>query len=308
MKILKLPAILIANVVAIPLLLIFFAGARFSLAWSNFNLWSGNLAGSQNFILNFVYFLAFNKSIILTILIAVMALVAYKNKSYRHYFYFFATSFLAYLLASNLSFSDLASSEQGNYPERLLISALIFLLPLVLIFFKEIIIRVQVQAKMTQAIFAAFVVLLIVTATYLSYPRQDRYFNSHGYSVSAADLDAVKLITAKATTPDYAVLANQQVGVGAISLYGTKKYYQGDIFYYTTQTGNKLYDYYLQMIGAPQRDTMVSAMNYLGINEMYFVLDKYWWAAPKILAEAKLSANQFWSVDNGEVYVFKYLR
>ena len=36
------------------------------------------------------------------------------------------------------------------------------------------------------------------------------------------------------------------------------------------------------------------------------VINKYWWAGEKIIAEAKLSADDFVNIDNGEVYIFKY--
>jgi len=306
LKTIKSPIILVVNFLIIPLLLIFFVGAHFHFAWSNFNFFDVSLAGNENFVLNFIYFLAQNKVIILLAAIFCGAFIACKNKAYRHYFYFFASSFLAYLLAGNLSFSDLAESEQGNYPERILVAALIFLLPLILVFFKELIVRVQVQAKPVKLIWALVLLILISTSLYLSYPRQDRYFNSRGYSVSAADKAAAESIAAQAADSDYVVLANQQVGAAAISLYGLKKYYHGDIFYYSTQTGGRLYQYYLQMAAAPQRDTMLAAMDYVGVDEAYFVLDKYWWASAKILAEAKLSADNFWDLNDGEVYVFRY--
>ncbi|MEI7451806.1 MAG: hypothetical protein WCK37_01230 [Candidatus Falkowbacteria bacterium] len=308
LKTLKRPSIIIANIVAIPLLLVFFAGAHFSFSRSNFNLLNFSLAGNENFILNFIYFFAFNKALIFGSAFLFATFVAFKNKALRFYWYFLASSFLAYLISLNLSFSALAASEQGDYPARILIVALIFSVPLLLEFCKEIIIRFTVQTKMTKVILGLFLIILICTSLYLSYPRQDRYSNSHGYSVSMADLDAAKLIATESPQSDYVVLANQQVGVAAINLYGLKKYYHDDIFYYSTQTGSPLYQYYLQMVTAPSRATMLSAMDYVGVNEMYFVLDKYWWAAPKILAEAKLSANQFWEIDGGEVYVFKYLK
>ena len=51
---------------------------------------------------------------------------------------------------------------------------------------------------------------------------------------------------------------------------------------------------------------MLEAMDLAGVNEGYFVLNKYWRAFVKILAEAKLSASSWQAIDNGEVYVFKY--
>ena len=58
----------------------------------------------------------------------------------------------------------------------------------------------------------------------------------------------------------------------------------------------------------PSRETMLTAMHLVGVEEAYFVLNKYWWAFPKILAEAKLEADSAQEFDNGEVYVFRYIK
>ena len=51
---------------------------------------------------------------------------------------------------------------------------------------------------------------------------------------------------------------------------------------------------------------MLAAMELAGVNEGYFVLNKYWWAFPKILAEAKLEADSWQEFDKGKIYVFRY--
>ena len=58
----------------------------------------------------------------------------------------------------------------------------------------------------------------------------------------------------------------------------------------------------------PSRETMFAAMDLTGVNEGYFVLNRYWWAFAKILDEAKLSATSWQAINNGEVFVFKYER
>jgi hypothetical protein len=49
------------------------------------------------------------------------------------------------------------------------------------------------------------------------------YFNSRGYSVSAADIKAVNWINENAKT-DFIVLSNQQVGAASLNQFGFKKY------------------------------------------------------------------------------------
>ena len=150
---------------------------------------------------------------------------------------------------------------------------------------------------------------LISVSLYSSYPRYDHYFNSHGYSVCKSDLKAVSWINDN-SQEDFIVLANQQTSVASLYSFGFKKYYQIDkeeIFYYPIPTGGSLYQYYLDMVyEKPNKKTMDAAMNLTGVNIGYFVLNKYWWAFDKILAEAKLEANSWQEIDNGEVYVFKF--
>ena len=155
--------------------------------------------------------------------------------------------------------------------------------------------------------FAVFLSCVLSAALYLTYPRHDNYFNSRGYSVSSSDIKAVDWINADAKA-DYIVLANQQVGAAALSRFGFKKYYgAGQIFYYPIPTSSPLYQYYLDMVyKKPSRETMFKAMDLTGVNLGYFVLNKYWWAFPKILDEAKFRASSWQIIDNGQVYVFKY--
>ena len=161
---------------------------------------------------------------------------------------------------------------------------------------------------MVKIILAVSALIFILSSLYLSYPRADRYFNSHGYSISSSDIKAVQLIAQEAGSGDYIVLANQQVGAAAVREFGLKKYYHGDLFYYSIQTGYPLYSYYLKMLDTPTKDIMNQALDYAGVNQGYFVVDKYWWAAKKIVLEAKLQAEAYVTIDGGEVYVFKYER
>ncbi len=89
--------------------------------------------------------------------------------------------------------------------------------------------------------------------------------------------------------------------------FGFSHYYKSNIFYYPIPTGGELYQYYLSMVyNKPGKDTMFAAMDLTGVKKSYFVLNKYWWAFPKILEEAKLEADSWQEIDNGQVYVFKY--
>ena len=157
----------------------------------------------------------------------------------------------------------------------------------------------------------AFLILILSASLYLSYPRLDNYFNSRGFSVSSADLKAVNWINGDADD-NFIVLANQQVSAAALNQFGFKKYYlknNSPVFYYPVPTGSPLYQYYLDMVyKEPSRETMLKAMGLADAATGYFVLNKYWWAFPKILAEAKLSSNGWQLIDDGEIYIFKYTK
>jgi hypothetical protein len=50
---------------------------------------------------------------------------------------------------------------------------------------------------------------------------------------------------------------------------------------------------------------MARAKYLTGAKESYFIINKYWDQSSQIIAEAKLTANS-WKTINNEVYIFKY--
>ena len=71
---------------------------------------------------------------------------------------------------------------------------------------------------------------------------------------------------------------------------------------------SKLYQYYLEMVNEnPSRVTMNKAMDLVGVKESYFIINKYWWFSNRIIAEAKINADTYWKVNDGEIYVFKFI-
>jgi hypothetical protein len=151
--------------------------------------------------------------------------------------------------------------------------------------------------------------IILTCSLYLSYPRLDAYHNSRGFSISSSDQQAVRLIDQQ-TKQKYIVLANQQTSVAALKELGFDNYLQtssGEIFFYPIPTGGQLYQYYLEMVNKkPDQNIMRSAMSLAGVQESYFVINKYWTFSNRIIAEAKLQANNFWIINNGEIYIFQY--
>ncbi|MCD4693784.1 hypothetical protein K8R62_00290, partial [bacterium] len=81
------------------------------------------------------------------------------------------------------------------------------------------------------------------------------------------------------------------------------------IYFYPIPTSGQLYQYYLDMVYKyPGRKTIEEAMNFTGVYEAYFVLNKYWWAFDKIKEEAKMEADSWKKIGNEDIYIFKYFR
>lgn len=269
------------------------------------------IPGQENFILNFIYLYGLNLKFAFVLLALVGVIIALKHRQQCRllwlYFTVAAALFISYFITAKIPFAFLINYERSDYPERILLIAGLFLLPFVILSIYALIEKVWTRNIIFRLSWLAWLIILISAGLYLTYPRFDNYFNSRGYSVSAADIKAVGWIDTDAKS-DYIVLANQQTSAAALSQFGFKKYYgDGQLFYYPIPTSSPLYQYYLDMVyKKPDRATMVAAMDLAGVQEGYFVLNKYWWGFKKILDEAKLSASSFEEINNGEVYVFKY--
>lgn len=265
---------------------------------------------SENIILNLVYTFINNLPWLILLLFIAGVIIYFKNKKFCRIFPLYISGSLAMIaglvLLGRASFAYLIEYEQTNYLARLLINALIFLAPLFIVALYSAAAKARRLKMPGQIIMAIVLSFLIAASLYASYPRHDNYFNSHGHSIGQADIEAVRWIENNAQG-DYVVLANQQVSAAALSQFGFKKYFADNIFYYPIPTSSPLYKYYLQMVqDSPKRDTILNAMELVGVNQAYLVLNKYWWAFPKIQAEARLEADSYESIDDGEVMIFKY--
>jgi hypothetical protein len=274
-----------------------------------------SLPGQENFILNFLYLYGFNLKIVFSLLILAGVIIAWRYKERCRIFFLYLVMALSllisYFIARQLPFDFLINYERSDYPARILLMTALFFLPFIIITIYALIEKIMMQNKIFKISWAAFLILLITASLYLTYPRFDNYFNSRGYSVSRADINAVHWINQDAKN-DFIVLANQQTSAAALSQFGFKKYYssgQGQLFYYPIPTSSPLYQYYLDMVYKnPSRQTMLRAMDLVGVNAGYLILNQYWWAFAKVLPEAQLSADSWREMGQGEVYVFKYER
>lgn len=235
----------------------------------------------------------------------------------------------SYIILKNfISFNALIYYEQNNYAERLFGLSLYFLLPFFIIAFYYFFIKLDSLGKRSylKFFFLILFALWITSSFYLTYPRYDNYSADRGYNVSEADFHAVEFINKNEDENNYIVLANQNTSAAALTEYGFLKYYEthpptpsqegnwravaiekNEIFYYPIPTSSKLYDYYLEMVNVkPTRAVMKKAMDLAGVKIGYFVICDYWWKADQIIEKAKLEADEYYSIDEGMSYVFRY--
>ncbi len=243
-----------------------------------------------------------------------------QKKSIAH-FWIFITSFLgffvsAFTLAGTIIFPDVVAYEQSDYPLRLMRVSLLFLLPGAMYgaaILTEKIQEWKIISKNKKLFFTGTLFLLALTFTcilYLSYPQRNIKVRFPGYNVTETDKKTVEIIHNRHTDYNYIVLSNQLVSAMALEQYSFAKYFstpQGELFYYSIPTGGKLYSYYGKMIYQGQkREYMEEAMNVIGVKTAYFVVNKYWANSNNIINGAKQTADEYFSIDNGNVWVFVY--
>lgn len=309
-------AIFTVTAIILPLLFFVFEGGRIDLA--AFDLASLlsfdwlKLPGQENFIINAAYLYAFNLKFMLLFLIGYGSVLYFragkKIAGFTVCLLMAPALYLSYLLTRFLPFSFLIDYERSDYAERILLLSMIFSSPIIMLALSDFINRSFVQEKIIRRSFGVIAALLITASLYASYPRFDQYFNSRGYSSGNFDIEAVEWIE-KQAAGDYIVLANQQVSAAALHQFGFARYYKDNVFYYPVPTGGPLYQLFLQMVyDKPSRETTIKAMDLAGVNQAYFVLNKYWYAFPKVLEEAKLEADSWQEFGSGQVFVFTYKR
>jgi len=276
-----------------------------------------SMTGQENWLANFIYFFAHNYSL-LGIIVIIIAIFYYYRQSpqknnqdaiLKQGLLFLSSALLiSYLLSKQIIFSDLIVYERADFANRLPIIISIFLLPFLIIFFNSIIIKIRQQKNINQIIWLILGLSLISTSLYLSYPRWDKYWNSHGYSTSENDIEAVKFIDKNSSQP-YIVLADQQVSAAALQELGFNHYYTvapNQVYFYPIPTGGPLYQYYLQMVYKnPDKKNMLEALNFVGVKTGYLIINRYWSQSELLIKEAKIYADKWWSINN-QVYIFQY--
>jgi hypothetical protein len=265
----------------------------------------------DNIFLDFTYFFLNNQKLILALAAGAAIYAAYRYRRQAAELIllagFSATLLLAYFLTRQINFNFLISYEREDFANRILIVSFIFLLPIIAILFYKTLNRILNSKPFTKYAWLILLAALLTISFYGSYPRRDNFFNSRGFAVSGGDLETVKWIEQDAGGKPYAVLANQQVSVAALWTFGFNRYLKDGLYFYPIPTGGPLYQDYLSMVyNRPDRATALEAANLTGVNNVYFIINKYWTGFDKIIEQAKMEAGSFQTINNGELYIFKY--
>lgn len=210
------------------------------------------------------------------------------------------------IVRSAFRFPGVIAYEESIFPSRLVETSAIVLVPVMAMGMTKLLDRTHKNSLRIGAVllFAA----MTTASVYLSYPRVDRYEKNSGRSLSSSMIRAVDFIEDRAEKP-YVVLADQNAAAAQISRYGFGEYYKGSYFYSHPSGGLDLYRFYQQMVeDGPSRETALAAMDFAGVDTVYFVVHDYWKNFPDIVAAAQESADEGTEIDDGTVYVFRYIR
>ncbi|MBI4257285.1 hypothetical protein HY626_04490 [Candidatus Uhrbacteria bacterium] len=295
------------------------SGQALGLNWASLNplTWVSSLNLAVFFenrfspLLDLVYLYGLNSMLIL-ILIAVFAWIEYRRDlsvRFRALLLMVLALTVNYLIMSTLlDFTFLIDYERLNYAARLLPLISFFLVPLLILGLGHLFVNIKGQPLILRACVLVGIVAIASSSFYLSYPRRDAYESNRGFNVSQADIDAVHLVESMAAGVPYLALANQSVSAAAIQEIGFR--YYGDLFFYPIPTGGELYASFLAMNESPTRDTAEQALEIVpqhgDVTTLFFLVNNYWWNAPRTIETAKMTADDWRSLGDGQIYLFRY--
>lgn len=208
-----------------------------------------------------------------------------------------------------LEFNFLIDYERTNYAARLIPIISFFFVPFIILALGHFFLNIKNQPTILRACVLIGLVAITTSHLYMSYPRRDAYETNRGFNVSQADIDAVYEVEQMAEGKPYLVLANQSVSAAAIKEIGF--HYYGDLFFYPIPTGGELYSHFLNMNETPSREEAAKALALTpmhgDIDTLFYLVNHYWWEAPRIVETAKTTADEWKSLGGGQVYIFKYI-
>jgi len=290
---------------------------NFNLASLTNNLfrWSPDLFLNLNiihFIKTIAYF--FYQPIIIFLLILIFTIVGFLNlrkklpiTNYQLPITFSILFINSIIIFSFLKFPFLIQYEQGDFSWRIFNLGVYFLIPLALLGFYNLLkaISYKLKAKADLLIIILLIASGVTASLYFSYPRQDVYYYTRGFNTSVYDFNAIKYLD-EITEEDYVVLANQQVGAGALSTFGFR-YFDDKYFFYSIPTGGELYQIYWNIVYQDAgREEIKKASELTGAKTVYVYFPDYWFNLDKMTSNLMYDADQTIILENGRVWVFKF--
>jgi len=261
-------------------------------------------------IYDLVYSYAHNIIIFFLVVVVLSILVLKRKQQLKKYLIYPAISLMLlinyYLLKVGMDFFTLIDYERMNYLTRVLQLCLYSLLPLLIIGGYWLWLKIFQQKSIIILLMLIFLSLGVTAAFYLSYPRVDTIAEDHGYSTSATDIKTVQLIDKLQLKEPYIVLASQPVSAAAIKELGYKCYYQG-FYFYPVPTGSRLYQLYEDLVYKKEKtEDVIATVRFLtGVNDVYLVINSYWYDAQNKIEEEKEISDKWYAID-GKNYIFKY--
>ncbi len=263
-------------------------------------------------VINIVYTYIYNEKMIFIVCALIGLLVVARKQKTRFFLiyplYFGALIITYIILSTKVDFSFLISYEQNIFPTRVLKMSFLALYPLVLICAYFFIQKINKKSPSHTIFFIFCGAIMIGSAWYASYPRFDDIYKDKGYNTSNTDFKIVNALDQANKNNNYIVLANQAVSAAAIQEFGFKKYYTDkNVFFYPIPTSGPLYSIYTDMVyNTPSREKAADAALLTDVNNVFFVVNKYWVNYDVVVERAKASATEWWSVDDGNAHVFYY--
>jgi len=221
----------------------------------------------------------------------------------------------AILLRSALVFPGVSSHEQGGYPMRLLVGAIILVTPLIIYAVYHITTHLYNKIKkyntpsQISTVFALTAGAMLMSSLYLSYPQHNQKVRFPGYNITEYDKKTVQWIHEQHETYDYVVLSTIITAVSALNEYGFAHYFttpKEEVFYYSIPSGGTLYLNYLDMLyEEDKRATIDYVFELTQASKVYVVVSWYWGGATEIIEAIKHTADNYHTIDD-KMWIFEY--
>lgn len=271
-----------------------------------------------------VFEILYTWQIAITVVVIFLAIFGFIKKKQKTIFEYLLAIFSlslvgsSFVITSLFSFRNTVILEQGNYSIRLLTSAIIFLLPFSiygLYFLGKIIFAFLSKYIKTKFLIIFFILsssFFLTASLYLQYPQNNPKVVQPGFNATIYDYEAVRYIHNQNENYNYLVLANIITGVSALTEYPFAKYFsteQGEIFYYSMPHSSPTYKIYQDMLYRGQkRESAIEAMDLVGVDKIYFVVNWYWSKFDNIVEGAKKTADDYHVIGDNKIYIFEYER